>query len=249
MINRSKGTQACLERWKAAFATAYKRVGRALPDRERHWEAMQVFDELRKVESLDAVALRNARNRTWRTKDLISRIAEEVKIYEDHAGKIRQIRLEFEATREAYDKAIGLLEKRAQSCTVPELRRISKQSAAYVQLDAQDVMRTQESYWTKPRGVLRTLLRESGGREPEREIDLDGRFQRRVAVLFQMFLPEELSLRTVARLVVLTYIAADLAEDRDGVLQTKHTEIQISVQSVEQKLRRAKAEAKARTTS
>ena len=76
----------------------------------------------------------------------------------------------------------------------------------------------------------------------KREIDLDTRLQVQCAKMFRTFLHEDegVSLRTIARLVVLVYKASGLASEvkNDGFLRLPDTQRKVTVRSVEEKLRR-----------
>jgi hypothetical protein len=92
-----------------------------------------------------------------------------------------------------------------------------------------------------PLGVWERLWPEHARAENiPREIELDTRLQVQAAKMFRTFLPrdEGVSLRTIARLVVLVYYIAELATEnqKDGCLWTSNRAI--TVRSVEDKLRR-----------
>jgi hypothetical protein len=75
-----------------------------------------------------------------------------------------------------------------------------------------------------------------------RRIDVDSRYQVRFAVVLRHFLKRNMSgvsLKTIGRLVVLTYICGDLAVERDGKLTIPDTGKDLGVGAVDQKLREA----------
>jgi hypothetical protein len=76
-----------------------------------------------------------------------------------------------------------------------------------------------------------------------RQIDLDARFQVRVAVILRFYLHRDfrISLRTISRLTVLTYICGNLRKEGDDklFLKAKVKRGEITVGSVDQKLRAA----------
>ena len=79
--------------------------------------------------------------------------------------------------------------------------------------------------------------------EIKREIDLDTRLQIESAKMFRIFLHEDegVSLRTIARLIVLVYSAAGIATEpagNEGELTIVGSSRSISVRSVEDKLRK-----------
>lgn len=78
-------------------------------------------------------------------------------------------------------------------------------------------------------------------RKMVRQIDLDSRFQVRIAVILRFYLHQEdgVSLKTIARLTVLTYLCAGLAEDRNGHLTIRYTGKRLTVSAVDQKIRSA----------
>lgn len=75
-----------------------------------------------------------------------------------------------------------------------------------------------------------------------REIDLDARLQKQAAKMFRTFLHEEegVSLRTIARLIVLVYQVAGIAsyDRKAGQLMIMNSRRAITVRAVEEKLRR-----------
>lgn len=88
----------------------------------------------------------------------------------------------------------------------------------------------------------------TGDRPPEvhsiplQERELDSRFQIRLGTTFRVFLRKEdgISLRTVARLVVLFLYVAGLAEEDGNGVKLRHSGLSVSVSTVVQKLRRAR---------
>jgi hypothetical protein len=78
-----------------------------------------------------------------------------------------------------------------------------------------------------------------------RGIDLDMRFQYRCAKMFRIFL-RALSVRTIARLIVLVYWTAKLATVKDDALWIVNERRGITVRSVEEKLIRNKFPVKTR---
>jgi hypothetical protein len=75
-----------------------------------------------------------------------------------------------------------------------------------------------------------------------RQLDLDARLQIQAAKMFRTFLHEDqgVSVRTIARLVVLVYQTAGLASEMgtEGFLRIVDSRRKITVRSVEEKLRR-----------
>jgi hypothetical protein len=78
-----------------------------------------------------------------------------------------------------------------------------------------------------------------------RGIDLDMRFQYRCAKVFRIFL-RALSVRTIARLIVLVYWTARLATVKDDALWIVNERRRITIRSVEEKLVRKKFPVKTR---
>ena len=70
-----------------------------------------------------------------------------------------------------------------------------------------------------------------------KRLDLDARFQVRVAVIFRSYLRQDygISLKTISRLTLLTYICGDIGKEQsDGVLVDRR---KITVGAVDQKIR------------
>ena len=76
-----------------------------------------------------------------------------------------------------------------------------------------------------------------------RQLDLDRRFQLRVATILRMYLQKDdgISLRTISRLTVLTYICGNLRKEGESRLfsSAKEKKGEITVRGVDQKLRAA----------
>jgi hypothetical protein len=73
-------------------------------------------------------------------------------------------------------------------------------------------------------------------------MDFDGRFQVRVGTVFRAFLPSKsgncVNRLTIARLVMLVYLVARLAEDKKGTVTIVATGRKLDVKNIEQNLER-----------
>jgi hypothetical protein len=101
----------------------------------------------------------------------------------------------------------------------------------------------QDSVWEQPSGAWGSVRLDHSyqTKKPRRECDIDTLFQIRAALILRMFLQkgDGISLQTIARLIVLTYLSADLATDRDGDVIVRHTAEKLTVPNVVQRLTRA----------
>jgi hypothetical protein len=88
-------------------------------------------------------------------------------------------------------------------------------------------------------GVERSSRLPNPKPDPKRTIDLDGRFQLRVAGIFEEEFPD-LSMETRARLVVLVYICFDLVKASEGELGIRPDSATLTVGAVYEKLKRQK---------
>ncbi len=73
------------------------------------------------------------------------------------------------------------------------------------------------------------------------DVDLDGGFQKRIAISLRSFVPKEtgVTLRTISSPVVFVYLSAGLVEVRDGKAVIGHTGKTLVVYEVEAKSRRS----------
>jgi hypothetical protein len=88
-------------------------------------------------------------------------------------------------------------------------------------------------------GVERSSRLPNPKPDPKRTIDLDGRFQLRVAGMFEEEFPD-LSMETRARLVVLVYVCFDLVKASEGELGIRPDSAKLTVGAVYEKLKRQK---------
>ncbi|MFZ0914500.1 MAG: hypothetical protein WAN09_14545 [Candidatus Korobacteraceae bacterium] len=108
---------------------------------------------------------------------------------------------------------------------------------------------TSSEEWDSPRdvfyegkvaeGVMRTAKLSDPKPDPKRTIDLDQRFQLRVATIIDQRFPN-LSMETRARLVVLIYICFGLVSVSDGEIRIRSNSEELTAGAVYEKLKRQK---------
>jgi hypothetical protein len=180
------------------------------------------------------------RSETRRPLNMLANVFDEVQDY----------RIQSVAWRD-FEKAAVFLAKIGREATImsndvdyPALKRLLSKVAQMIELERRRVRaRTNASYL----GAWERLWPGHPRRQGiQRRIDLDARLQIQAAKMFRTFLhrDEGVSLRTIARLVVLTYIICGLAMEsqEDGLLRIVGLgpNRTISVRSVEEKLRRGR---------
>ena len=110
---------------------------------------------------------------------------------------------------------------------------------------------TANEEWASPRdvfyegkvaeGLIRTARLPDSKPDPKRTIDLDQRFQLRVAAIMdQQFPNPKLTMETLARLVVLVYLCFDLVTEKAGEIRIRSNLEQLTVGAVYEKLKRQK---------
>lgn len=216
------------------------------------WEGNVAFKELKHTGALRRVRVEEqgkggggSGENHFIAQHAIAEICAELADYKAKLGKVRSAEEEFKGLREWLEQQEQRFEKRAAKHQLaPRLRQAIKHVAKEIRGVQRLVIHQHEQAGRSPAGVGVDYYADSVPRiqrPPKREIDLDGRFQERLAVILRSYLRKEdgTTLRTIARLVVLFLICAELAEKHDGELRL-HNKRKVSVSLVAKRLRRSR---------
>lgn len=176
----------------------------------------------------------------WRPTEMLTKVFAEVT---DYKRRKLDWQKEFRITEMFLDKIYRATSRQKVRVKDSRLKRLLANTAAMIEKRRVALKLFRDSNQSSPLGVWERLWPEHARKEiVSREIDLDTRLQLQVAKMFRTFLGRDdgVSLRTIARLVVLVYEVADLASetDNDGFLRTPDSNRKITTRSVEEKLRR-----------
>jgi hypothetical protein len=226
---------------------------------ERYWEGKKAVAELerrgylKRAQLVELVAKNTERENHWNAQKAIGHVCAELKDYCEHLGKVR-LALDIEnPLKKQLRKQSQAWKVRAQSIKSES----PKVASALVKLakDFEGTIRVidhyQEERWRYPMWAT-GILGEGSSSVLTQERELDGRFYERLASRMRIYLPLRedsfkkgvpdtagISLRTIARLVVLFLVCAELADptDNDDV-KLRHNDRIVSVKSVVQQLSR-----------
>jgi hypothetical protein len=233
------------------FQTFLSKWRRALVDPKLIWEGRKAVRELRAASygiepgltMLDFI--RCDEGTGWRPREMLDRVIGEVEDYKQKKQAWSNAIRRNEARK--VELFLTDLSTRASSESTqvydPFAKKLLKRMSRKIQTERADFVRYTKKAEISPLGRWEGLWKRAPRRASiERAIALDSRLQEQSAKMLRTFLGESVSLRTIARLVLLVYIACDLAKQNpeDGQLWIAGERRTISVRSIEEKLRRAK---------
>jgi hypothetical protein len=237
------GFESFLERWRTA-----------LRSQSDSWEGRRAVTELRSAGYETGSALLPEENRRismfdfvlckpshgWRPRKMLRHILDEVKDYE----KQKRIWKEKYCETEFFLAKIERTTLRhSKSVREEPLKQLLEKLAGQIEEQRRLVNNLRNPAQRSPLGVWEQLWANHARKTNiTREIDLDTRLQLQIAKMFRTFLhkDEGVSLRTIARLVVLVYKVAGLANgNSEGeILNIANSPRTITTRSVEEILRR-----------
>ena len=252
-------------RWRQALNGYVKRGDPFWKDGHAFWEGPKALADLKRREDFALVRLENSPKSdsadVTRTiiRNVIERTYFEVKTYTE---KLNRVRSDAEL-----NKSINDFFKKHARAFKQEAARVKPYSpatgahllevAAYIRGELRMFNRRERLRWNhgfaNP-GIFENLQDQA---IPVQERELDSWFQCRLATIFRLFLSRfepliraqggtllkrhrNISLETIARLVVLFHVCADLADPFAGGIILRHNGKEVSVKNVSQNLRRAR---------
>lgn len=234
----SELTSNFVQRWTAAVERGSNPRTKESDD---SWEGLRACKELKRLGLVDAV-LFNGPTRNWRKDHVVKQIIAEVNVYIKVADAgVTRINDEFDTFDTFLQDAEQEFMALKRQFRLPELQRLAARCLERLREYMQRAEREKKAIWERRFNVAIGAFDLKYRNEPLRDIDLDTRFQVGVAAVLRGYLPrqERVSFRTICRLVVLVYIAAQLAEEQSGELVIKNTRRKLYVPDVDQRLRRA----------
>lgn len=238
--------RAFIQRWKKEFDKHLNEHNRAIPELTV-WEGQLVCQELARTKLLNTVALRKVSERRWWRQQVMVLIAHEIRTYFRYANELVRTNRELADDRRFLLATVERFLKQKQRCFRPETKDVLDRCVNNLKYGIRRLNTAQKEKWEFPRGYFGEILREPKYRRyPVREMDIDARFQIRAGKILRFFLRKKygVSLQTISRLVVLVYIAADLARiNADDHLIVNLTGKKLTVGKVAQRLTRAGLEA------
>jgi hypothetical protein len=236
------------------FESFLKQWQAALRSPSQSWDGWRAVAELRsagytvrskssreedeRVSMFDFVLCRPAHR--WRPRKMLSHILDEVENYKEQKQTWKEKYRETEFFLAGIERRVVLQSKRVSE---DALKQLLKKTANLIEEQRRLVNNLKNQTQRSPLGVWERLWANHTRKvNIRREIELDTRLQLQIAKMFRTFLhkDEGVSLRTIARLVVLVYKVAGLA-GRDAKNATSvlvGSRRTITCRSVEEILRR-----------
>jgi hypothetical protein len=229
-----------------AFNEFLKKWRRELKTPTEGWEGFRAVENLKRagytegnVRTSMITFVRCAAAEGWRPLDMLRKVFAEVKDYKRQRVAWRK---EFRDTEISLAKLERTVAVKALRIKHPALKRFLSNTAVALEQRRRIVRHfIDRSAFRSPLGTWERLWPKHTRSEViRREIDLDTRLQLQCAKMFRTFLHEDegVSRRTIARLVVLVFRAAELASEfnNEGFLRIVDSKRAVTVRSVEEKL-------------
>jgi hypothetical protein len=283
-MTNSGGFQSFYDKWVEEFQKQKNNKKLAAPiDVNRFWGGTEAFDSLSKANALDIV-MPTAEHGDNLPKRTLRGLYREIEIYKRYRNRISDINNKFKDAMDQISQALHRVSKMPKSVSEVaasrnrcighlkrELEIVKDQHDNYWD-DALLALPEERAKWpvmmtgraTNPVRAFppnELMIWEENlpitlkSRKPKKSIDLDTRFQIRIAKTLQFYFNEvpqfylrtgrqfRVPLMTVSRLVVLTYIAAQLSTEKHNKIFVACDDLQnaraLSVESIYQKLRDA----------
>jgi hypothetical protein len=179
----------------------------------------------------------------------VRHVCRELTVYRKYLNTIRQQIELCKGRQEWLSRQANSFGKKADSYvrSDPELGRDLTKIVKQIEQAKRGLRLRYEREWTRPVGIFAAPFR--GHTKVVQARELDSWFQVRLAFVFRADMPKNPfpkrkeergpSLRTIARLIVLFLVCADLAEEKEGQVTLKHNRRPITVDGVLQQLRGA----------
>jgi hypothetical protein len=180
----------------------------------------------------------------WRPREMLRKVLSEV---EDYKRRKLAWKGEFRETELFIARIARQAHRRSVDAVDPRLKKLLETTAALIEQARPLLNEFRDPAYRSPLGVWERLWPQHARKEIfDRRIELDTHLQVQAAKMFRTFLHDDegVSLRTIARLVVLVYLVAGLASERkdkkdpEPLLWIADSQRVITRRTVEDKLRR-----------
>jgi hypothetical protein len=221
--------------------------------REQYWEGPKAYSELERQELVERVRLEqfmssrqlSAGELHCQAKYVMQVVCEELAFYKTNIHEVWDKIERYKDLEHWLSRHQELFRKKSEYVRrdFPELAKFLSKKAKAFDDEIREIQRKGREVWNQrlniagmPFGVAKIRPAPQQGRE------LDTRIQVRLGVIFKQYLgadESKLSLRTVARLIVLFLVCAELADPDGNGIRLRHSAKHVCVDSVLLKLRRA----------
>ena len=257
-VTKTLGTASTEKRWFQEFGQVAKH-GKAYI-RQAYWDGAFVYSELKRSRITWVIDPEDDLHMFF--EFLVKKLNRELFVYRCHCSEVARRNQEFNDLLAKLQGAINRLSERG--IHFPESKAVLMENRKYLQSQIRRLRKTRDTFWTDrlhDYGEDRPLMFEGETLKPipmedeqaheklfeaarytdklVRDVDLDRRFQVRLAVIFRHYLRrrEGVSLSTIGKLIILYYICTGLACERDdGALIVKGTNRNLTIGSVVQRL-------------
>ncbi len=251
-MNGGRHLHLCVIAWRRAFTREPKSYGLEVPPGPGMigpdlWGRPHVVATLRGAGLFDFAALKgivegnNIRWKEWKVREAVKAIAVEIAKYQAYAKRVRELNHRFNELEEYLSDTERRLLGECNHWKFADVKKCLKTCAAQVALCRIAIETRERDFWRSPRVVVSVLSIKGAETHPQRRLEFDGRFQKRVASILRLFLPlkDGIDRKTISSLVVLIYLVAGLATDQKGYAIIEPTGRELTIANVDQMLKRA----------
>jgi hypothetical protein len=202
------------------------------------WDGERAIRELKAKGVYEFLVFEKQSDNEWRSSDIFSRILDEMKAYRTEAEH-RRIREYFDEVDEFLKKECEKVQKQENPIPLQDLKLLLQNLRKEVERTRKALagLKKRREEWQF--GQWKHLWPDSPRKNLVRKkIELDTRLQVEIGKVFGDYLfPNGISVETVARLILLSYFAAELAEVVDGMPTAKYTGKALKVRNIRDILR------------
>ena len=244
-MTTSKLDEQFLRNWSQEFRKHRLASNTASVSEFDFWEGNMVCEELARAGVLDSLAVVKSSGQSpahldWKQKLVFAEISRFVQTYRKLESRVLRINKEFKAVTEFLTRIQGHFSKRLTTLHFEGPKKLLARYPRMFKTDLQRAPKVRGMAWQSGLESVADAFDLKFRAVPVREGDLDAIFQIKLGGIFRGYLRrEKISIPTIAGLVVLTYVSAELAKDREDYLIISHSGRKLIVADVEQRLRRA----------
>jgi hypothetical protein len=174
----------------------------------------------------------------WQSEDLFRRVFEEIREYkEEVAGGLKKKHIK--KIDRFLDRQLKGIRKELADTSIRELKSVLEDLKEAAEKAKRSVVKSTTIIERRRRGVWRHFWPENQRKElVPKKIDLDTRLQIELGKIFAVHMgPSGITLETIARLIVLAYVAGDLAQLKEGRLKISASGRELTIRKVRDVLR------------
>lgn len=197
------------------------------------WEGVRAITELKEKDAYDVFLCKSGTERKWQLDELGERVLEEINLYRKEA-EYRRITEFFNDAAGFLNKEIEKVRKRQKLAPIPEVKTVLQDLDNRLKRSIQflDSLKTRRAHWQF--GMKSHFWPETPRKNlAKSKTDLDIRLQVEIGKAFaELLLPKNVSLETIARLVLLACVVGRVAQIKEGVAVNSYSGRPLKVRNI-----------------